>query len=187
MSQQVHPESMAVAFFYWNGNHPERQDPQNVLGSLVRQLLPMSWLAPGSDHLEYLKALRRRHNWNNARLSSEELISIITRISKFFESIYILVDGLDECLKREDLVELIQTLAVEAHTVNIAVTSRPEMEFERAFAGRPCIRVGIDEFVDSDISIYIDWRLEHDVKLKSIRANRKHEIKRRLLSASQGM
>lgn len=178
---------MGVAFFYWNGNHPERQEPRNVLGSFVRQLLHPSWLVSDSDQLEYLKALRDRHIYgNNARLPSEDvLISIITWISTFFESIHIVMDGLDECLKRADLVELIRTLAVEANTVNIAVTSRPEMEFERAFTEQPCI--GIDEFVHGDIAVYIDWRLKHDAKLKDIRASTKQEIKNRLLTANQGM
>jgi hypothetical protein len=177
-----------VAFFYWNGNHPERQDPRNLLGSFIRQLLPMRWLGSRNDQLENLKAkFRERHIYgNNASLPPPEvLISIITWISTFFESIYIVVDGLDECPKRTELVKWILKLSAEARTVNMAVTSRPEMDFERAFAERPCI--GIDKFVHGDISVYIDWRLEYDVKLKVIKEKTKQEIKDRLLTASNGM
>jgi hypothetical protein len=177
---------MGVAFFYWNGNHPERQDPRNILGSFIRQLLPKQWLVSGNDQLDNLKAkFRERHIYgNNASLPPPEvLISIITWISTVFESI--VIDGLDESPKRTELIEWILRLGAEARTVNMAVTSRPEMDFERAFSERP--HIGIDKFVHGDISVYIDWRLENDVKLKVLKVKMKQEIKDRLLTASHGM
>lgn len=113
------------------------------------------------------------------------LVDTIKAIASFFHSIYIVIDGLDECSKREDLLHLVLGLATEAETVNVAVVSRPEIDIQRAFSGRS--NLGIDDFVHADISVYIEWRLEHDVKLSRINANLKHDIKEKLLAKNAGM
>jgi hypothetical protein len=149
---------VGLAYFYCDGKYVEMQDPRNILGSIVRQILLPLWLTAGSSKLKHLLSLRNRHLYgqNAGRVA----FATIDWISKSFSRLYVIVDGLDECVNIEGLLNLALKFPVEASTVNVLMTSRPEIDIERSFVGKP--QLGIEKFVQEDISRYIEWRLNND-------------------------
>lgn len=67
--------------------------------------------------------------------------------------------------------------------------SRREREIEISFTSKQEARVLEiqDTSVETDIGVYIDWRLNHDGDLKNIKKNLKQDIKAKLVKTSDGM
>jgi hypothetical protein len=162
-----------LAFFYCDGNYPEKQDLRYILGSLVRQLL-----TPASPHFEQLQRLRERGS-----MPSDVFLATLETIASY-NRIYIVLDGLDECANREPLLEILSTL--ETEKLNLFVTSRFEKDIEKAFEGKESL--GVDqECVQIDIATHIGWMLDSDKKLKCIKLDLKETIKNQLAKKSDGM
>jgi len=163
-----------LAFFYCDGNYAEKQDPRYIFGSLARQLL-----TPESQQFGHLKAIRKRGS-----PPVDVVLATLEAITSSYTQVYIVLDGLDECLKRDELLEMFSKLGT--YKFNIFVTSRPEKDIEKAFEGKP--RLGFDqESVQYDIQTHIGWMLENNKKLKNIKAELKETIKSRLAEKSAGM
>jgi hypothetical protein len=65
------------------------------------------------------------------------------------------------------------------------IASRPERDISATFGDQIEIELE-DSVVNADIKVCIDWRLEHDDKLKGIKPQLKQEIKDELLSKASG-
>ncbi|OAL01344.1 hypothetical protein IQ06DRAFT_220549 [Phaeosphaeriaceae sp. SRC1lsM3a] len=102
--------------------------------------------------------------------------------------IAILVDALDECEQREEVLRFLQKLDVEKFGVNILVTCREDADF-----GSPVDlyeRLRMEDCrceVDKDIKSYITHRLATDDHLKKLPQAIKNEIKDSLIERSAGM
>jgi hypothetical protein len=67
--------------------------------------------------------------------------------------------------------------------------SRREREIEISLTSTQEVR-GLeiqDKSVETDIGVYIDWRLSRDEGLKTIKKNLKQDIKAKLVKSSDGM
>jgi hypothetical protein len=172
-----------VAFFYCDGNSPEKQSLRTILGSFVKSLIPAS----GFSDLDKLKELKEKHKGSSSTVSVDNLESIFEKVTSSIDEVYLVVDGLDECENREELLATLSSLPSynQSSSINLLVTSRPETDIDNAFSGKP--RLQIDHLVRSDISAYISWRLAHDEKLKRIKPDLKREIQEKLEAKGAGM
>ena len=172
---------MGLAMFYCDGNFAEKSSSRYILGSIARQLFPTP-LDPTGPHFKHLERL---FNLGCSRaISISELTTTITWLSRSFNTVYIVVDGLDECSDRTSICRAISELAQE--NIKVLATSRPETDIASSFSAVKQLEVE-ETFAQADLAIYIDWRLEHNERLKIIKPALKHDIKANLLSKSQGM
>jgi hypothetical protein len=140
----------------------------------MRQLL-----TPESQYFEHLKATRQRGS-----PPVDVLLATLKAIASSYTQVYIILDGLDECLNRDPLLETLSTL--ETDKLNVLVTSRTEKDIEESFEGKA--RVGFDQkSVQYDIQTHIGWMLENRKKLKNIKPELKETIRSRLAEKSAGM
>ena len=105
----------------------------------------------------------------------------------------VIVDGLDECNERVNLLGRLKALTWDRIKVKVFVTSRPEKEIERLIhhsrlSGVTYHHITMDsEIVDLDISRYVEFRLKNDEKFRSLTDNMRTEIQQKLLVKSGGM
>jgi hypothetical protein len=166
--------TIGLAFFYCDGNNTEKQDLRYILGSLTRQML-----TPGSPHFEQLQALPKRGS-----PPPDVLLATLERIASSYSHVYIVLDGLDECARREALLEALSTM--ETEKLNFLVTSRCERDIQLAFEGIESLEIE-KEYVQNDIVTHIGWMLDNHKNLKRIVPSMKEEIMEKLAEKSAGM
>lgn len=149
----------------------------------MRQILPHSPLAEDIDELR--KFRHRLESYDGSGFCSIYILFLTKFAASFADSpLYIILDGLDECAKRSDLLDLLRNFSLP--NLHILVTSRPEADIEEVFTGEA--QLHMDETrVRSDIYTHIEWRLDNDERLKFIKPKLKDEIKETLIAKSAGM
>jgi hypothetical protein len=102
---------------------------------------------------------------------------------------YIILDALDECTDREELLEFIQEInGWKVGNLHILATSRNERDIEAALKPILTSQISIQDVqVNDDIKLYIRQRLCDDPKLKEWPTRVKGEIEEALLGGAQGM
>ena len=89
--------SVAAAYFYYDYKDVKTQDPANILGSLVKQLIRQS-----EQCFKKSEAFHEVHHSGKQVSTSyrpDELRDLILQMSSSFNRTMIVVDGLDECGK----------------------------------------------------------------------------------------
>lgn len=155
------------------------QSPRYILGSLLRQLLHQSRLFLKEKQKTAIKNLYKTYGKLRPCVpDSTTFLLILQYISENFKDVYIIIDGLDECTPREDLLSSLSRITCPH--LHVFISSRPEKDVGIAFEGKPQIRMD-DESVKKDIALHIDRRLEHDDKLKWMATKFKDELRADLL------
>jgi hypothetical protein len=108
---------------------------------------------------------------------------------KDFQQTFIILDALDECKEREELLGLLENfIDWEVESLHVLATSRRERDIEEALeplvTGQVCIQSAL---VNADIYIHICERLQNDLKLRKWPANVQTEIEKTLMDGAHGM
>ena len=147
----------------------------------MRQLIELS--AFDSPQMSVVK-----HLYNNGRPREsgflDVLVASLSLLSQSCIGIYLVIDGIDECARREELLELLPRLAT--HNTRIVVTSRPEFDITQAWGRQPQLQMDFDAVYD-DIRKHVETQVEHDGKLKRSSPQLKEEMIHKLPLKSNGM
>jgi hypothetical protein len=119
----------------------------------------------------------------------DALTLIIRQILETFQQVFIILDALDECNEREELLPLLETIFNwHLGKLHILATSRQQTDIEDFLEPLVTGQVAIQSArVDSDIHTYVDERLRKDPKLKNWPAHVRLEIEESLMSGADGM
>ena len=116
------------------------------------------------------EALQELYSQNQGQQqpSNAELFATLKSIIRCFTKTYIIIDALDECRDRDELLELIQDLCGwKMEKMQILVISRQEADIEDALkpwiASQICIQ---SANTSDDIQLHIRERLRNDSKFK---------------------
>jgi hypothetical protein len=149
-----------AAYFYFDFNDKERQKHDNLIRFLIAQLYVQNAKPPQA--LEALYAV----NQNGQRQPSYEgLVETLKAVLGLSLKTYVIIDALDECADREELLELVQEMN-ELRTVQILVTSRKEKDIEEVLKTLVTCQVCIQDAQLDDIQLHIRHQLKNDRKLK---------------------
>ena len=114
----------------------------------------------------------------------ETFLSIAKRLPR----LYILVDALDECNDRTELLRFLKRILESKVGLNLLITSRKEHEFYVALKDGVDCTVSIqDERVDADICLHVKSCLASDPKLSLWNPEMKEKILTSLTSRAHGM
>lgn len=174
----------AVAYFYFDFHNNEKQKYENLLRSLVVQLSMQAMKIP--DCVEALFS----HNQNGLKQpSTTALMDTLRIIVQGFQGVFIVIDALDECEDRTNLLEHVESIFNwQLDHLHILFTSRREKEIEDSFEPLAVTQIPIrSDNVDSDIRTHIRDRLQKDARLKRWPASVKLEIEDALMSKADGM
>jgi hypothetical protein len=112
------------------------------------------------------------------------LILSLNALSLMSFDVYFIIDGLDECSEREDLIESLPVLA--KNNARLLVTSRPEIDIAQAWGERPQLEME-SEAINVDIAKHVESRFEYDKKLSRTGSSLKKKIINELVLRSSGM
>lgn len=171
-----------LAIFYCDGNNAEKRDSRHILGSILRQLVLSSSIEPDGPQFKHLKQLHQTCQ-NKAKMIPE-LLNAINLIAKCFNSVILIIDGLDECSNPSEVCTALKDAA--GSSIRILASSRWERDIADIFCEHPQMELE-DSLLQADIEVYIDWRLANETRLRKIKSSLKEEIRNALTSHSGGM
>lgn len=151
----------ALAFFFFDFNDAAKQDTDNMLRSILSQLLEKCQSVPGTLH----SAIELSAN-DTQPPSTEQLLSSLMTVVEVLPTTFIVIDALDECSAREDLFAALERLSNGgSRSLRVILTSRRETDIEDAleslvpYSTRTCLETSL---VDKDIQTFVHERLTQD-------------------------
>ncbi|KAJ7117118.1 ankyrin repeat-containing domain protein [Mycena epipterygia] len=172
-------ENIGVACIYLNYKEAESQTPQNLLGSLWRQLV-LGKPIPAVVH-----ALYEKHREQNTRLPLDEVCTILTSSLTSYSKAYLIVDAVDE-YPEERRAMLLEALG--AIGVNVMLTSRPHIDPDST--ALPNMQLVEIQATENDMQQYIDTQISKSSRLsKHVRTRPElaDEIRSKILDNVNGM
>ncbi|KAH6658355.1 hypothetical protein BKA67DRAFT_512547, partial [Truncatella angustata] len=151
-------------YFYFDFTDSRKQSFENTLHSLVSQIYHRNENA--QKHLDSLYSSCRN---GKDQPSIDFLYKIFTSMIRELGEAWIVLDALDECTLRSELLSWMRDLAQKSHPetiVHLLVTSRPEQDIkaaiERHANNEQMIAIRSD-LLEADIQNYVSARVrEHD-------------------------
>jgi hypothetical protein len=185
---QANPK-IAVSYFYFDFNDKEKQNPENLLSSLLAQL--------ASQSMRYVpKALKDLYTCSKDGRDGKKLPptfegmynTLISLVSEF-DQVYICLDALDECINRKQLLDILKRILEESLVhLHILATSRKDRDLEVSFTKLATRITGLKTAeVDADIQLYVEGQLSKDWKFTEPPIDIKEDIKRALMEKADGM
>jgi hypothetical protein len=154
-----------TACFFFDFKDVQKQDPANMLRSLLYQLSHQSIKTPAIlDALfSSCESLRRQP-------SVSVLLEALRLMIQEFLHVYIVLDALDECAQRIGLMGMLETIAGwQLKNLHLLVTSRIERDINSTLQGfiddQNIISLQ-SELVDPDIKRYVQQTLSNDKRLR---------------------
>jgi hypothetical protein len=150
-------ERTAVIFVYFNYKDQDNQTVENVLASLLKQLLTsLDFLPPA------VQEVYDEYHTSSLSPNAETLLSAITSVAPEFETIYVVLDALDE-FKQMHMGALVSAV-MQLRTLNLSFlcTSRTHLTDLSDQLGHGAHWV-LEIFADSiDVSNYLTERLNQE-------------------------
>lgn len=147
------------AYFYFDSRNAS--DGLANFEALLRSLLSqLSYRCGGIP--EALKTLYHNNGDGRTRPSLESLTNTLREIIAGFDHVYIVIDSLDECTDRLELVQWIETLIDwTSNKLHFLFTSRPEPDIRKQLDPvARIVRVMIGGQSEDDILLYLDKQLQ---------------------------
>ena len=177
-----------LLYFYFDFNDTEKQLHEKMIRSLIVQLSSQSTRIPHT-----LESLYESSKNGERQPRYDLLLATLHQMMTYFEETYLVLDALDECLERQELLFCIDELTHwKDANLHILTTSRKEKDIEESIApfcdecGKICIQSGL---VNDDIRMYVHGRLNTDRGLKrwQDKPNIQLEIENTLMDRADGM
>lgn len=155
---------MVTAYFYFDFKDTQKQRPELMLRSLLWQLLQRS-VTTQRD----LETLFSSCENGVRQLLQHELLEAVRQIMQEFAHVYIILDALDECTQRPELMDVLEIVGGwELQNLHLLMTSRKERDIESSLESYVdeedtiCLQ---SDVVDKDIQRYVQYRLSEDKSL----------------------
>ncbi|RII24200.1 hypothetical protein CUC08_Gglean011924 [Alternaria sp. MG1] len=179
---------MVTAYFYFDFNDAQKQDLELMLRSLLCQLVQRSVMIPkGVD------ALFSSCENGQRKPLSHALLQVTREAAQEFTHVYVVLDALDECTQRSELMAMLETVAGwQLDNLHLLMTSRKERDIESSLEeyirdeDAVCLQRDI---VDQDIQRYVQQRLHDDKGLAKWNKDAavRQEIEAALMHGARGM
>ena len=158
--QQTFPsEDFGVAFIYCNYKEQKEQSLNNLLLSLLRQLIDKRSVVP-----EEMYHLYKRHKEKETRPTLSESLKLLQLVVSQFSTVFIIIDALDECSEGDRTrSSLINNLYQLLPKIRFFCTSRRLGDIESQFKSSPCQEILA---TDTDIGIYLETRIQQKTRLR---------------------
>ncbi|KAM5528408.1 hypothetical protein FOXYSP1_18889 [Fusarium oxysporum f. sp. phaseoli] len=142
--------------YFFDFNDPKKQKMENLLCSLAVQLY-----RTGNEAMRSLDSLLSSHDDGRRQPDTNALSACVDAMIQTAGKVFIIIDALDECTKREELLHWIRGLA--SSNAQLLVTGRPEAEFQREIPRlldeRNCVLLD-KQAVNADIRSYVEATLK---------------------------
>ncbi|KAH0591720.1 hypothetical protein MHUMG1_10550 [Metarhizium humberi] len=146
--------STGIAYIYCNFREQEKQNVDNLVASLLKQLTGSQ-----SSVLESLKIVRDSHRPNGTRPPLGDIRRLLQSAASAYSRIFIIVDALDECREsrgfRTDFLS--ELFNFQSQTgANLFATSRLVQEIADKFKGGMSLEI---RAMDEDVQTYLNSQM----------------------------
>ncbi|KAG9195644.1 hypothetical protein G6011_00765 [Alternaria panax] len=179
---------MVTAYFYFEFNDTQKQDPELMLRSLLCQFLQRSVVIPKGIDALFLSCDNGKR-----QPSLYALLEVTRQATQEFTQVYVVLDALDECTQRSELMDMLETMAGwPLDNLYLLMTSRKERDIESSletYIGEEDAVCLQRDVVDQDIQRYVQQRLRDDKGLAKWNKDAavRQEIEAALMSGARGM
>jgi hypothetical protein len=190
LRDNVQSKQRGVAYFYCDYKEPHKQQPSNLLATLLSMLGAQNQSVFRELESFFQKQAKENPGVANSTPGFDELRSnFSTFIGDYFDEVLIVVDALDECIGRDCITHGLMSLVRSCPTLKVFVTSRNEIDIYRAFEDLPkaCIQ---KEDVAEDIENFVRFEVSAKIKDRKLKL-RDPRLEQTIVSAltegAQGM
>jgi archaellum biogenesis ATPase FlaH len=174
-----------VLHFYFDFNDIDKQSHEKMICSLIMQLSSNNETLPRPLASLYASCLNGQR-----QPTTETLLETLKEMIQDYSKAFLIIDALDECTKREELLSALSSIAAWKLGMHILVTSRREADIGETITQMGTSGVSIQStLVNNDIRAYVRERLNSDPKLKRWKKNQsiRDEIETTLIEKAGGM
>jgi len=174
-----------VSYFYFDFNDAAKQSSRKAIRSLLFQAALQA-----NDLLGDLERLYHKCSSGQQQPAEETIHSLFRATTDRPGAKYIILDALDECTDREDLLLsfIRDVTASKPRDLHIMLTSRRERDIEVELSPVADHNINIQSaIVDEDIRVYMRDRMATDAKLKKWPDSVRDEIMTALMKKAGGM
>ena len=161
----VENPAKSLAFFFFDFNDVEKQDPVNMVKSLLSQLLNRCNGVPDA-----VRSIHATCENGRRKASQQQLLQVLRETLELLPAPFVVLDALDECSDWDTLFDTVMEMQSWGETtLRVLLTSRKEIMIEEALEdivppnNRTCLE---SHLVDKDIRTYVQERLAKDKSLK---------------------
>jgi hypothetical protein len=178
--------SSAFAYFFFDGK--DGQKGSQTVGSLIRSLITQFSTPYGGVPAVLTKLYHSCHS-GRAQPSVESLQATLLLILEAFDDVYIVLDALDECAERKDVLKWIkQTTSWRKRKLHLLATSRPEEDIAKHLRLLDPDHVNIkQDRVSRDIERYINSILYDEDSFEQWGDETMTNVKNTVLESAGGM
>ena len=167
----INRSEYCLAYFYFDFNDKKKQIVDNFLRSVIIQLLVYRQDIPIDIQSLY-------DSCRGNQPTRDALITTLLSLLKTSSRTYIMIDALDECCERDEMVDLLKHLILSSDSMNLLITSRKEQDIIMNLQCHIDIVICIQSAkVNADVDLYIRKCLDTDTKLKRCLPVREEVIK----------
>ena len=148
--QAVDSEHIGVAYIYFNYSEAERQNPTNLLKTILLQLVLRKRVVP-----EELTEAYKRHAKEGTAPSLHECSHLLQAAMVTFSKVYLVIDALDECAEGTRDILFTELRKMTPH-ISILITSRHTLS--DCYDSESALRLEIEADL-LDIRHYLEARL----------------------------
>ncbi|KAF0640975.1 hypothetical protein FPSE5266_03283 [Fusarium pseudograminearum] len=129
-------ENYGFAYFYCDRNRPDHSEPVAIMRSIIRQLCAPRDNQSIESCVEHQYLRRKVKGFSSDRLVAEECKQLLMQLIAGYKSVYIVVDGLDECDRgtRHMLMDLLDEVIIKfQQTVKVYIASRTDQDLRKRY------------------------------------------------------
>jgi hypothetical protein len=176
----------ATIYFYFDFNDRKKQNAEMMIRSLLSQLL--------QQDIDTLLSIEALFEFSRSEKPSPPLESLLKALKDSLVQIpvtYVVLDALDECEDRRELMKIIDTIASwKVHGLHILCTSRREGDIaatlERIIETGNVLNIQT-KAVDRDIQLYVHRRIADEPALQKWKDDDRKLMEQSLAGGARGM
>jgi predicted ATPase len=174
--------NIGIAYLYCNFRQQQKQKPENLLASILKQLVQEQPSTPKN-----VKSLYKCHTVKRTRPSINEISKVLQSVIVDYTRTFIIIDALDECQvsdgSRGKFLSEIFNLQVKTE-VSLFATSRFIPEIINLFEGSISLEIRAK---DEDVRLYLDEKMSQLRPFVLRNLSLREEIKIEISKAVNGM
>jgi hypothetical protein len=176
---------VTISYFYFDYKDVSKRDSRKAIETLI---VSISRQSPAT--LAYVEDISKKYREFKSQCTFPTLCSILKKCLEFQQRNFVILDALDECNDREELLHfLVELSKSESSSLNLLMSSRRETDIQKQLDHLPQITLA-EASNAHDINLYIQSRLQEMIngkKLKLRDSNLQEEIFQCLSSRANGM
>lgn len=181
LQQKLHTAAdVGIAYVYCNFRQQHEQKAENLLASLLKQLIQGHASAP-----ECVVELYEKYDKTKGRATIDEICELLRQVATDYSRVFILIDAVDECQDSSRVTFLTKILWLQAQTgANLFATSRRIPDIMEKFEGNPTLEIRAD---DEDVLKYLDGQMSELPSFVRQSIELQEDIKAAIVKAVDGM